>query len=204
MTPGLSASRLLLVGRVNTLMPMPTLLSFFDASSQSIGYLVAFQARPMNDNEKLIDQFYTAFQHKDYVTMQELYHSKASFSDPVFHNLKSQEVKAMWEMLITSGKDLKIAFSNIKANDKTGTCHWEAWYTFSRTGRRVHNIISASFEFQDGKIIKHLDTFDFWRWSRQALGLSGLLLGWTSVIRDKVSDMARKSLRKFMSKGDGQ
>jgi len=153
----------------------------------------------MNTNEKLIRQFYTAFQNKDYVTMQELYHTKASFSDPVFQNLKSQEVKAMWEMLITSGKDLKVTFSNITATETTGTCHWDAWYTFSRTGRKVHNSIDASFEFQDGKIVRHQDAFDFWRWSRQALGLSGLLLGWTPVIRNKVSDLARKSLRKFMN-----
>jgi ketosteroid isomerase-like protein len=153
----------------------------------------------MNTNEKLIRQFYTAFQNKDYVTMQELYHTKASFSDPVFQNLKSQEVKAMWEMLITSGKDLRVTFSNVTATETTGTCHWDAWYTFSRTGRKVHNSIDASFEFQDGKIVRHQDTFDFWRWSRQALGLSGLLLGWTPVIRNKVSDLARKSLRKFMN-----
>jgi ketosteroid isomerase-like protein len=158
----------------------------------------------MNTNEKLIHQFYTAFQHKDYVTMQELYHPKASFSDPVFHNLRSPEVKAMWEMLITSGKDLRVTFGQVSANETTGTCRWEAWYTFSRTGRNVHNIISASFEFQDGKILRHEDTFDFWRWSRQALGISGLLLGWTSVIRSKVSEMARISLRKFMNKADSQ
>ena len=134
--------------------------------------------------------------------MQELYHPKATFSDPVFHNLKSPEVKAMWEMLITSGKDLSVTFGQVTTNEATGTCRWEAWYTFSRTGRKVHNIICASFEFQDGKIVRHEDTFDFWRWSRQALGIRGLLLGWTSVMRSKVSEMAHKSLRKFMNKVD--
>jgi len=130
--------------------------------------------------------------------MQECYHPQASFSDPVFHTLKSHEVKAMWEMLITAGKDLKVSFSDIKANDTSGTCRWEAWYTFSRTGRKVHNIIDASFEFQDGKILKHQDAFDFWRWSRQALGLTGFLLGWTSAIQEKISETAHKSLQKFM------
>jgi len=154
----------------------------------------------MHENEKLIQQFYTAFQHKDYVTMQELYHPKASFSDPVFHNLKSQEVKAMWEMLVTAGKDLRISFSDVKANDSSGSCHWEAWYTFSRTGRKVHNVINASFEFQDGKILKHQDVFDFWRWSRQALGITGLFLGWTSAIQEKISETARKGLAKFMKR----
>lgn len=156
----------------------------------------------MHENEKLIHQFYTAFQHKDYVTMQELYHADATFSDPVFHNLNSKEVKAMWEMLITAGKDLSVSFRDIAANDTTGTCRWDARYTFSRTGRKVHNIIDASFEFSDGKIIKHQDTFNFWRWSRQALGSTGLMLGWTSVIQDKISETARRSLDKFMKKND--
>jgi ketosteroid isomerase-like protein len=154
----------------------------------------------MNNNEKLIDQFYTAFQNKDYVTMQELYHSDASFSDPVFTSLNSAQVKAMWEMLITAGKDLTISFKDIKADDKSGTCHWDAWYTFSRTGRKVHNSIDASFEFKDGRILNHRDVFNFWRWARQALGPAGLVLGWTSAVKNKVRDTARKSLEKFMKK----
>ena len=156
----------------------------------------------MHDHEKLIHQFYSAFQHKDYVTMQGAYHQNASFSDPVFQNLNSLEVKAMWEMLVTAGKDLKVSFSDIKANDMHGSCHWEAWYTFSKTGRKVHNIIDASFEFQDGKIFRHRDTFNFWRWSRQALGMTGFFLGWTSVMQEKIRDTARKGLNKFMRRID--
>ena len=37
--------------------------------------------------------------------------------------------------------------------------------------------ISTAYEFKDGKIIKHTDKFDFYRWSRQALGLMGWVLG---------------------------
>jgi ketosteroid isomerase-like protein len=152
----------------------------------------------MNNNEKLIHQFYTAFQNKDYRTMQELYHPEATFSDPVFDSLDSKGVKAMWEMLVKAGKDLKITFQDIQADDKTGRCHWEAWYTFSRTGKKVHNIIDASFEFKDGKILTHRDRFDFWRWSRQALGMGGLLLGWTPVLQNKIREVARKGLDKFI------
>ncbi len=129
--------------------------------------------------------------------MQSLYHSQASFSDPVFQGLKGKEIQVMWEMLITASKDLKVSFSDIKADGRRGTCRWEAWYTFSRTGRRVHNIINAAFEFQDGKIVDHQDTFDFWRWSRQALGIPGILLGWTPFILEKVRKTARQALKKF-------
>jgi ketosteroid isomerase-like protein len=110
--------------------------------------------------EELITKFYTAFQNKDWKTMQSCYHDEVVFSDPVFQNLKGNEAKAMWHMLVSAGKDLKLDFSNAKANDKSGSCHWEAFYSFSRTGRKVHNIIDATFEFKDGKIIRHSDVFD--------------------------------------------
>ena len=130
--------------------------------------------------------------------MQSLYHPQAHFSDPVFTSLDSPGVKAMWQMLLTAGKDLRITFQDVKAEGRHGSCHWEAWYTFSRTGKRVHNIIEASFEFKDGLILKHQDRFDFWRWSRQALGLPGWLLGWSPLVKNKVRNTASSGLRKFM------
>jgi len=102
-------------------------------------------------------------------------------------------------MLLTSGSDLRLEFSDIKASGEKGSCHWEAWYTFSG-GRKVHNIIDAQFEFKDGKIYRHRDHFDFWRWSKMALGTSGLLLGWTPFLKNKVQSTARARLQKFMEK----
>jgi hypothetical protein len=103
-------------------------------------------------------------------------------------------------MLISAGKDLRIDFNNIKADDRKGSCHWEAWYTFSRTGKKVHNVIDASFEFKEGLILVHKDVFDFWRWSRQALGVAGLLLGWSPILKNKIQATAASGLRKFMQR----
>jgi len=151
----------------------------------------------MNSNEKLITTFYTAFQNKDWQTMQSCYHDEIIFNDPVFTNLKGKHAKAMWHMLISSGKDLTLLFTAVKADERIGSCSWEAFYTFSRTGRKVHNVIEAKFEFKDGKIIRHTDSFDLWKWSRMALGLSGILLGWNALIRNKVRTTAKSSLDKF-------
>jgi hypothetical protein len=151
----------------------------------------------MNSNEKLIATFYTAFQNKDWQTMQSCYHNEVIFNDPVFTNLTGKEAKAMWHMLVSSGKDLTLLFTAVKADERVGSCSWEAFYTFSRTGRKVHNVIEAKFEFKDGKIIRHTDSFDLWKWSRMALGISGMLLGWSSVIRNKVRVTAKTSLDKF-------
>jgi ketosteroid isomerase-like protein len=152
----------------------------------------------MHPNEKLIHDFYTAFQQRQYLPMQQAYHPEAKFHDPVFQDLSAAEVRAMWQMLLTSAKDLTVTFSAVQADDHRGACQWEAWYTFSRTGRKVHNIIHAQFLFRDGKIIQHHDTFDLWRWSRQALGFSGILLGWSPMVKNKIRSMAQGGLKKFM------
>ncbi len=153
----------------------------------------------MEDANLLIEKFYTHFQKKDWKGMQSCYHDKVVFSDPVFQNLKGDEARAMWHMLAIAGKDLTITFTNIKANGLTGSCDWDAHYTFSRSGRKVHNIIHAEFEFSEGKIIRHRDRFNFWRWSGMALGISGTLLGWSGIIRSKVRTTAGNNLKKFMT-----
>jgi ketosteroid isomerase-like protein len=152
------------------------------------------------ENEKLIMRFYDAFNRKDYRTMQEMYADTACFSDSVFVNLNSKQVRGMWEMLLTSATDLKVVVSNIRATADTGECRWDAFYTFSATGKKVHNIIFANFVFRDGKIVKHTDQFDLYRWSRMAFGLTGLLLGFTSFFQNKVRKTALTRLQKFIEK----
>lgn len=150
------------------------------------------------DPKALIEHFYSAFQQKDYQTMATCYHPEAYFRDEAFE-LTGNEIGAMWHMLCSRGKDMTLEFS---VNEEAGkiSAHWEPKYSFSQTGRFVHNIVDAEFEFKDGLIIKHIDRFNFWRWSRQALGAPGLLLGWTPILRNKVSTMAMANLRKFMKK----
>jgi ketosteroid isomerase-like protein len=151
-------------------------------------------------NEQLIRQFYESFQRKDYRGMAACYHPDATFKDEAFDLKNGKEIAAMWHLLCEAGKDLRVEFSDIQAEEQVGRARWEAWYTFSRTGRRVHNIIEASFEFREGKIIRHEDRFSFWRWSRQALGATGLLLGWTGFLKNKVRSTAMSGLWKFIGK----
>lgn len=154
----------------------------------------------MNPNQQLIFNFYTAFQNKDYKTMQSCYADNATFSDPVFENLNAAEVRAMWQMLITRGKDLQLEFKNVEANDKTGSAEWIATYTFSASGNKVVNKIKANFVFENGKIVQHKDSFDFYTWAKQALGFKGMLLGWTSFLHNKVKQGAKNNLMKFMGR----
>lgn len=158
------------------------------------------------NNTDTIKRFYSAFAKRDPVTMAECYDESAVFSDEVFELSGKREVVGMWTMLLSvpqqPGAEVwKLEFSNVLANGNDGQAHWDATYRFSATGRMVLNRIDARFRFNDaGLIVEHRDSFDFWRWSRQALGLPGLLLGWTSFLRKKIRAGARANLDNFLAK----
>jgi ketosteroid isomerase-like protein len=154
----------------------------------------------MNANEQVIRDFYTAFAARDAAGMARCYHPDIFFSDPAFPNLRGREATAMWAMLCARGKDLQLTLVSAQATPDGGSARWEAKYTFSQTGRPVHNKIDALFAFKDGKIVRHIDSFPFWTWARQALGPMGLFLGWFGPIKAVVRKKADKSLRDYMEK----
>ena len=151
-------------------------------------------------NAALIRRFYEAFGRRDHAEMARCYAPDARFSDPAFGRLEGAEVPAMWRMLCERGEDLEVRYRDVEAHDDRGSAHWDADYTFSATGRKVHNSIDASFRFRDGLILEHDDRFSLWRWSRQALGPTGLLLGWSPIVRSRINAQARNNLREFMTK----
>ena len=153
----------------------------------------------MHKNAYLIDSLYDAFSRGDGLAMAACYAPDATFKDPVF-DLKGEEIGAMWRMLCDRAADLRIEWRDVKADDETGSAHWEAWYTFSATKRPVHNVIEAHFRFRGGRIHRHRDDFELWRWSRMALGARGSALGWTPYVRRKIREQARQGLEQWMSR----
>src|SRR5215470_16887300 len=105
----------------------------------------------MNVNEQAITTFYSAFQNRDYQTMQKCYADKVIFFDPVFEDLVDDEVRLMWEMLCKRATDLSIQFGNVRADEEYGTCDWVATYTFTKTKRKVVNKVKAHIRSQNGK-----------------------------------------------------
>lgn len=154
----------------------------------------------MNTNEALIHHFYTSFQQKNVQSMQDCYAENASFTDPVFNNLNVAELRAMWAMLIKNGTDMRLEFKNIKGTENGATAEWDAWYTFSATGNKVHNQVKASFVIENGKITQHTDQFSFYKWAGQALGFTGKLLGWTGFLKNKIRTTAVNKLQDFIKK----
>ncbi len=151
--------------------------------------------------KNIIESFYQAFKNLDAETMADCYHKDIVFEDPAFGVLKGERAKNMWQMLCESqkGKNFVVNTYNITCNEKTGSAHWEAFYKFSKTGRKIHNKIDAEFIIKDGKIIKHTDHFNLHNWAKQALGFKGYLMGGTSFFKRKLQLQTNRLLDKFES-----
>lgn len=150
-------------------------------------------------NNDLIEQFYAAFAARDGAAMAGFYAPDATFSDPVFPSLRGDEPGMMWRMLTERADDLKVELAEHEASEAAGSARWIATYTFTQTGRPVVNDVRAHFRFKDDRIAEHMDDFNFHKWSRQALGASGLLLGWTPIIRGAVQKKARAGLDAYIA-----
>jgi ketosteroid isomerase-like protein len=129
--------------------------------------------------------------------MAACYTPDAHFSDPVFTDLRGDEAGDMWRMLTGRSKDLKVELLEHEASGDSGSARWLAHYTFGQTGRHVDNDVRARFRFRDGLIVEHRDEFSFHNWAKQALGPSGLLLGWTPIVQAPVRRRARAGLDEY-------
>jgi ketosteroid isomerase-like protein len=144
----------------------------------------------------VVARLYDAFAHRDGDEMASLYAPDAHFRDPAFGDLTGVEAGEMWRMLTGRAEDLEVEL----VSHSESAAHWIARYTFTQTGRHVVNDVHATFVVRDGLIVDHVDSFSFWRWSRQALGPVGLVLGWTPLLRKQVRTQARAGLDQFMQR----
>ena len=73
----------------------------------------------MHDHAALIQRFYEGFCRRDWAAMATCYHPEIHFTDPVF-DLHGADAAMMWRMLCTNGRDLRLEYSGIQADDKRG------------------------------------------------------------------------------------
>jgi len=152
----------------------------------------------MNNNET-IERFYSAFANGDVEGMVGCYHNDVVFQDPAFGRLEGDRAVQMWRMLLSRKKDnTKINHTNVQATQDLGSAEWRAEYQYGPKNRNVINHVGAKFKFKDGKIIEHIDTFDLWKWTKQAIGLPGYLLGWTSFMKSKIQKTTNKQLDDYI------
>ena len=150
----------------------------------------------MHPNAALVDRLYGAFRARDSAAMAACYLPDATFRDPIF-DVRGREVADMWTMFCDRGRDLVLDWKVLAADDAAGHARWEPRYTFSVTGRPVHNRIESRFTFRDGRIASHVDDFSLWRWSRMALGPKGAALGWTPFVQKAIRGEARRNFDRW-------
>jgi hypothetical protein len=150
------------------------------------------------------ERFYEAFMVRDHYTMGLLYAEHATFSDPVFPLLNARGARTMWKMLLTRAEDLGIEVKILEDSPTHASVDWVAHYTFGATGRAVVNRVHTEMAISLGRIVSQVDSFSLWRWSGQALGARGWLLGWTPLVRNKIRAQAAQSLREFARKSSAR
>lgn len=147
--------------------------------------------------DDIAERLYAAFARLDGEAMAACYAADARFSDPVFPDLRGAEVGAMWRMLCAGARDWKLEYRVLPGDETHARAAWAAHYRFSATGRVVLNSVRTHLRVADGLIVEQRDAFGFWRWSRQALGTPGWLLGWTPLVRATVRAQAAARLAEF-------
>lgn len=151
-------------------------------------------------SEALIRRYFDAFARLDGEAMAACYHPAASFSDPIFPDLRGDRVGWRWRLLTRGAADMHLDYAIVFGDERKAQVEWEARYRFAGSGRRVHNKALSTLAFWDDRIVRQVDEFDFWRWSRQALGVSGWLLGWSPAFRARVRHEARRQLDRFIER----
>jgi hypothetical protein len=146
-----------------------------------------------------IQKLYDCFASLDARGMAACYADDAQFEDEAFSLRGRHQIGGMWSMLVDAARKNRKEWA-LEVRDITdSSAHWEPTYRFSSTGRIVHNVIDAEFTFDSQGLIKHhRDRFSFWRWSRQALGVPGWLLGWSGFLRGKVKRSAARQLDRYL------
>ncbi len=154
--------------------------------------------------QALVQRYFTAFAALDAAAMNDCLHPEISYTDPLFPNLRRQQVAAMWRMRLAvmalHRKDMSLSWTVVFCEERKAQVFWEA-NSRHAGGRRIRHKALATLAFWDGRIVRHVDGYNFWHWSRQALGITGALLGWHKGYRLAVQAAALRQLTSFMHSG---
>jgi uncharacterized protein len=150
----------------------------------------------MESNRALLEKLYNGLERHDHDAMADCYHPDATFADIAFDLRGREQIHAMWHMIAES--DLESTYSIESCNARDGVVGWIADYTFTDTGRRVHNVLRSRLVLNDGLIVEHRDDSDPWKWGLQALGpVKGPLAWLVPAIRQR---KAAEKLADFISR----
>lgn len=159
----------------------------------------------MKPTEQVAITYFEGFKNKNPEQMNALYKPEVDgiFNDPIFQNLSTKEVQAMWSMLLRGSKDLTSTYEIVSVTDNSATVDWVAYYTYSATGRKVTNRVRSVMQIENGLIVKQNDTFDLCAWTGQALPpVVAQVFCWVPGVT--IRKLARKTLDGYIEKQAGK
>ncbi|KAG8847670.1 hypothetical protein FRB91_011529 [Serendipita sp. 411] len=185
-------------------------------------YLAAYKAYDLAAMDACTDPEFT-FSDPAFPSLNCKYEPRSSW--PIGHpNFVSvaKQAKGMFSMFVNNREKnkMELEYKDIKKgiNDLTVCIHpiyllpllthrqYTATYTvrYIFTGRPVTNVIQSTFTISptSNLLLSQVDAFPFYTWAKQALGLPGLLLGWTGYLQSQVQHNAGQSLEKYMKKAE--
>jgi ketosteroid isomerase-like protein len=147
--------------------------------------------------------YFEAFSRRDFTVMANLYqpHQQNVFNDPIFKNLDSNQVKAMWKLLLADQRDLQLQYKIISDDGLNISIEWIAQYTYPATGQRVVNHATSRMQVRDGAIVRQNDDYSLCHWTLMAL--PPIIAQAACIAPDlTLRPLARKSLIDFMLKNN--
>lgn len=147
------------------------------------------------DALRVVTRFFEAFARTDPHAMAACYHPMASYSNPVFPDLRGEQPGRMWALALADAQALRLDWSVAFADDRKAQVIWQARWL---RGGRVQRMEAAStLTLWDGVIVRQVDEFRFARWAAQHLGAAGLALSWLPAFQRMVQRRARIALARF-------
>jgi ketosteroid isomerase-like protein len=152
-------------------------------------------------SEALVRRWFDALARLDGEALAACYHPSASFSDPLFPDLRGARVGWRWRLLARGATDMRVSYDILGGDERKALVRWRARWRLAGSGRAVANEVESTFTFWDGRIVRQVDAFDFWRWSRSSLGPAGWLLGWIPALRRAAGRRALQQLDRLAASG---
>ena len=143
----------------------------------------------------VVDRLFEALRRADASVIDACYHPQISYSDSVFEDLRGARVALRWRMLLQQADGFSLEHGLVFADERKAQVQWTADYRLR--GKRIRVPILSTLAIWDDLIVRQVDEYNFWQYSRQAQGIPGLLLGGLEPFQKIVRRRARRDLERF-------
>ncbi len=146
---------------------------------------------------EVIQRYFDAMAQGQWQAMARCYHDQASFADPLFPDLRGEQIVYHLHRLYEPNsqharKQIELTTHALFSEDRKAQVQWELRCIEAQ--RPVKLIGLSTFAIWDQFIVRHVDEFPFHHWARQTQGLAGALLGRLPFYQRRLQRSARSQL----------